>query len=84
MKKFTIILILLMLQCVSTFAKPPNIVIEFDDENAFYNPEIITKLVNALSQKLTADGKFVIEDNEQSDYKLQCEILGMGRGKVSG
>ena len=77
-----ILTLILFLNSSLALAYTPAIAIDITDDTGLYNPEIIQKLTEDLSTKLTVDNKFIITDKESADYLIEGKIGGMGIGRL--
>ena len=69
-----VLVLMLLINCSVAAAYTPKIFIEVSDETALYNPEIIQKLSEKLSEQLTIENKFIITNREEADYLIKDQL----------
>ena len=80
--KVLFLLLFLLMNCSSVAAYTPTISLEITDDHNIYNPEIVQKLVENLTDKLTAEDKFIMTDSKEADYLIEGRVIGIGTGKL--
>ena len=80
--KVLFLLLFILMNCSSASAYTPTISLEISDDHSIYNPEIVQKLVENLTDKLAAEDKFIITDSNEADYRIEGKVIGIGTGKL--
>ncbi len=80
--KVLFLLLFLLMNCSAAAAYTPTISLEITDDHNIYNPEIVQKLVENLTDMLAAEDKFIMTDSKEADYLIEGRVIGIGTGKL--